>query len=201
MRIALCGNIGSGKSSVLERFNNKRLTAEEPVHLWTDWLDLFYKHPERYAFGIQVRILNDLVDLDRTFAQHYAQNKNKNVVFERSPFDTVFVFGTLLRDDGKLHPLEWELLRTMYSEHGWTPDVVIYLRTSPSTCVKRIGERDRESERAIDENYIHSLHDRHEALLRSGDHGAPPFEVFTVDANGPIDKVAAAVANILDTLE
>eukprot|EP00959_Pyramimonas_sp_CCMP1952_P462707 9483694-Pyramimonas_sp.AAC.3 len=201
MRIALCGNIGSGKSSVLQRLSleRKRFTAEEPVHLWTDWLDLFYTHPERYAFGIQVKILNDLVDLDRTFAQHYKETK-ANVVFERSPFDTVHVFGTLLRDDGKLHTLEWDLLRTMYSEYGWTPDVVIYLRTSPSTCVKRIVERDRKSERAIDHNYIRSLHDRHESLLRSGSH-APPFEVFTVDANVPIDKVTAAVANILDTLE
>ena len=52
-----------------------------------------------------------------------------------------------------------------------TPDGFVYLRTSPTTCLRRLKRRARGEETGVDATYLTSLHSKHESWLLPEDAG------------------------------
>lgn len=196
--VTIGGNIGSGKSTVLNSLTNIAKIAPEitntwdvvpePIDKWGEWLTLFYQEMSRYAFGFQMKVLLEYI---------FVQNITKNVITERSPMDSVFVFAKLLHKQKLLNSEEYQLLKDYNSKVGWTPHIYIYIRTDPTVCLSRIQERHRDCESEIKIEYLRDLHDAYEHLIESLAEVPTPIKVYVVDGNMSMDETANEVLRII----
>ena len=190
MKIVIDGNIGCGKSSLIEQImkNNKTdyLIYPEPVDEWKDWLKLFYSDMSKYALGFQMKILKS----------HFNKRRLSDGIFERSPLSCQKIFGELLYEDLILTQLEIDLTYEYYSDYGWIPDVVIYLKADPKVCYERIHKRSRTSEELISLDYIKRLDKKYEEVYKSVSH----INVITLDANQPIEHIMKAYNKALKNI-
>ena len=191
MIITIGGNIGSGKSTVIQEIQklvqDVRKVFPEPIEKWGSWLDIFYTNPTKYAFPFQMKILYDFLYFD--------ENTPPVVVTERSPIDSLYVFGKTLVDSKTMTYMEYNLFKDYVDSIGWKPNVYVYLKTSPTTCIERIKIRARNCETGIDEEYIKSIHQAYDNIVEylPGD-----TIVHVVDANKNKTDVLESVKRILD---
>lgn len=155
--ITIDGNIGSGKSSVLNYLHKtyKIPIDLEPVENWNNFLVKLYEHKED-VFKFQVRIW-----LDRCWVQ---EKSDTIVLMERSPY---FIKKTFIQTAYNLDMItehEYNILLDLYKKTDslWTSNTYIYLRSNPENCFKRLRKRNRQSEKNITEEYIKALHISHE---------------------------------------
>ena len=166
LRIALEGNIGVGKSTLLEKLPQHLLggtweSLPEPVNHpeFQRLLNAFYldhnKRVELHTFIVKERMRETI-----------ALARDKNYISERSFIgDMVFAYANLLkheRPDGKYLGLIYESIE--YGYH-FPLDAVIYLEATPEACLKRIRSRGRSAEDEIEESYIHYLNNCYQTHL------------------------------------
>ena len=179
MKIVIDGNIGCGKSTLIEKIMETPIIDyhiyTEPVDKWTDWLKLFYLDMKKHSFGFQMKILKS----------HFKNKSIVNGIFERSPLSCQKVFGELLYEDLMLSKIELDLTNEYYYDYGWIPNVVIYLKASPEICYERINKRHRISENLISLDYIERLDIKYEQVYNS----SAVINVITLDANQHIDVI------------
>lgn len=173
--IMIEGNIGSGKSSFLQSM--KKLMPEccivpEPVPI--KYLELLYAHPESWAYPFQL-----IIATERKQAQNdaiKAEQEHAIVFLERSLYaDSIFanVVITDPEEKEKYRVFKQEILGGIIAK----PDLIIYLRSTPEGCLKRICERmghdpDRKCESVVSLEYLQKIHQGHEEWLMSN-HGFP----------------------------
>lgn len=180
MKISIGGNVGCGKSTILERLKKEGYTVFfEPLDEWKH-LSKFYENKERWAFTFQVEVLNSFQQL---------KQGNQCVICERSPFESYHIFSKMLLENGCMTPGEFELFEELYKKLSWKPDLFIYLRTTPDVCQKRIQKRQRSCENTIDLEYLNRLHEKYETLYQRG--------IICVDANRNVDEVYGDVLKII----
>lgn len=156
--ITVDGNIGSGKSTVLEFLHTRYGLAVdlEPVRKWQPYLTELYSSGKS-AFEFQVRVW-----MDRCWIQ--MRPNQSNMIMERSPYFQSRVFVPTNFKENRISASELNTLNEMYamSMNMWQPGFYIYLRSNPGKCMERIQRRHREGEDLIPESYIQQLHDLHE---------------------------------------
>jgi deoxyadenosine/deoxycytidine kinase len=179
--IAIEGNIGVGKSTFLRLMNKVKglegniVTMPEPVDKWQNvggnseynLLECFYKNPHRYSYTFQ-----SYAFITR-FLQHndgVINNPNKVRILERSVFTDRKVFVSSLKDNKYLDDMEVSLYNEWFEPvlatlPNLVPDVVVYLRASPETCMSRLKKRSRQEESNIELEYLELLHRKHEDWL------------------------------------
>jgi len=168
--IAVEGNIGSGKSTVLSYLNKSSVcdVVAEPVDSWTDvgghnLLAMFYKDPQRYGMTFQAYAQMTLAKL------HRAPSTKPIKVMERSIYSARYCFVENLYRSKILQGVEYEVLNDWFSymiqNGGCNLDMIIYLRTTPKTCLERVQLRNRLEEKSIDLNYLEAIHELHEEWL------------------------------------
>lgn len=187
--ITLGGNVGCGKSTVIESLKNEFegdqcVVSSEPIGEWGSWLDLFYTDPVKYAFGFQMKILHSFMKL---YTSH------KTMITERSPLDSLEVFAKTLYNDKLLNHLEYNLYKSYIADIAWTPSIYIYIRTEPDTCIKRINKRARGCETGLDEKYIHRLHSAYEDIQTT----ISDESFFVVDGNQTKDIIYQSISDII----
>lgn len=155
MRIIIDGNIGSGKSTLIDFLKKDyKHVYPEPIGEWKSWLHKYYQDMKKNALGFQLKVLKTHID----------RSKYIHGIFERSPLSCQKVFGELLFEDNLINELEFDLCEDFYQSFGWSPDIVIYLRCSPETCYNRMKERNRESEDQIPLDYLKKIDNKYEKL-------------------------------------
>ena len=183
--ITIDGNIGSGKSSVLNYLHKiyKIPIDLEPVENWNSYLTKIYDDKTN-VFEFQVRVW-----LDRCWIQ---EKSDKTVILmERSPYFTQNTFIETVYNTGLITQNEYNILVGLHNKTDslWTCNTYIYLRSSPENCVKRIKKRNRQSEKNINPEYIQNLHDSHEKAFNKAVEQKMNIIVIDVD-----DKTIAEVA-------
>lgn len=163
--IILSGTIGAGKSA-LTGLLAKELNSE-PFYESVDnnpVLPLFYKDPKHYAFLLQIFFLNT----------RYKSIKkalvNDNNVLDRSIYEDALFFQ-MNADIGRATKEEvdtyYELLDSMLSSLNSIPkkrpDLLVHIKVSYPTMLKRIKKRGREYEQI---EYDPTLEDYYKRLLR-----------------------------------
>ncbi|XP_033116605.1 thymidine kinase 2, mitochondrial-like [Anneissia japonica] len=193
--IAIEGNIGSGKTRMLEFFEKHVPEVEtlmEPVHKWRNFnghnlLGMMYNDPERWSFTFQSYV-------QLTMAESHRTPQTKPVMMrERSIYSAKYCFVENLYECEKMSKAEYDVLT------GWfdwilknqTPkvDSIIYLRTTPENCQRRIKERSREEESCIPIEYLQHLHQLHEDWLINKTKFPLPAPVTVLDANLTLDQM------------
>ena len=160
MIISVEGNIGSGKSTVLEYVKNKEKVFQEDLDNWGTWIEDFYSNPEKNSFGFQMRVL---------LSQSYIKNNTNDILFhERSPLTCNYIFGNILQSQNHLSSPEHSICLEFANKYCWEPSYIIYIKTEPDICKQRISERNRSGEN-IDISYLKLVHKYHEDMYNRED--------------------------------
>tara|TARA_B000000477_G_C6095238_1_gene229569 strand:- start:2234 stop:2815 length:582 start_codon:yes stop_codon:yes gene_type:complete len=156
--ITIDGNIGSGKSSILNYLHKtlKNPVDLEPVDSWQVYLNNIYNNKSN-LFNFQVRIW-----LDRCWIQH--NTENKNIFVERSPYFIKNCFIELAKKNNLITDVDYNTLLDLHKKTDplWLDNIYIYLKSTPDMCLTRIKKRNRQSENNITLEYLNDLHDLHE---------------------------------------
>ena len=183
--ITIDGNIGSGKSTILENLqkNYNQVVSFEPIQEWEPYLENMYKNNSGH-FDFQLKVY-----LDRAFIQ---AKSNSILYMERSPKFTYETFIKVYKDnltqqDNSILEYLYENVDHKYNKNVVEPVIYIYLQSSPTICYNRIKQRDRESEKTIDFNLIQLLHSKHEECYDniSTKEGLPTFKINVDDKTPP----------------
>jgi deoxyadenosine/deoxycytidine kinase len=195
--IAISGNIGTGKSTLVE-FLTKHFSIE-PLYEPNDenpYLKDFYADMPRWAFHSQMFFLV------RKFKLHQQAEAHPGAVLvDRTIYEDAEIFAANLAKMGSMPAREWETYQQMYRtlvDLLRPPDLMIYLRCSLSSIKKRIGIRGRPEEQAIPDEYLKRLNRMYDRWYSDWDRS--PSLVLRTDR---IDYVSDLVdqADVLDAIE
>ena len=176
----------------------------EPVLYWEEEydeniLDLFYSDPARWAFMFQLAAFSSRA---KTWQEVLALTDHSNVILDRSIYSDRNIFAESLYEQGLMTLTEFQVYKDVWTflvdQYCVEPEKIIYIRTSPETCLKRIKTRGRKEEEGITLKYLQMLHDKHETWLAGTNtpyltKGQP--YVIVVDGENEVD-----VDSLLDKL-
>lgn len=180
--ICIEGNIGSGKSSVLEALRKIRPDLRfvpEPLHVWGSLLDSYYKDPATWSLPLHLRILYEFWKCDGD-------------VIERSPGACRHVFGQLSYNDNHLTPAAWDTLKEYHAALGWEPSTYVYIDTPADVCYNRIYKRGRPCESGVTHEFLKRIEFQYQNFLKFSN-----VPVMRVDGTLPIDELAAKILEVL----
>jgi deoxyadenosine/deoxycytidine kinase len=154
--IAVAGNIGTGKSSLLDFLTSTYHI--EPFYEPNDenpYLPDFYRDMKRWAFQSQLFFLSN------KFRIHQEADRVPGVVIQdRTIFEDAEIFATALHQMRKIDKRDWATYWNFYQsilEAIQPPDLMIYLRCSMRTLRRRIRLRGRQMEQDIPLSYLKRL--------------------------------------------
>lgn len=175
--ISIEGNIGSGKSTLVEGLRQKYMSQgnicflQEPVDEWacvrdgdgTTILEKYYGNQERYAFSFQMMAyISRLAQLKNAIKQGYDV-----IITERCVYTDKMVFAQMLYDDKKIEEVEYQIYMKWFSE--FIDDIpefhYVYVRTRPEVAHARVNKRSRTGEGNIPLDYLDKCHDYHEKWM------------------------------------
>ncbi|HLA08645.1 MAG TPA: deoxynucleoside kinase [Anaerolineales bacterium] len=162
--VAVAGNIGVGKSTLVEMLC-ARMGWEpffEPV-TENPYLADFYADMDAWAFHSQVFFLTHRLRSHYKLSQH-----PDSVVQDRSVYEDAEIFAQNLYLQGHIQHRDYQTYRDMYETMMRflpPPDLVIYLRASIPTLMNRISSRGRDYERTIAPDYLQGLNNLYETWI------------------------------------
>jgi deoxyadenosine/deoxycytidine kinase len=162
--IAIAGNIGAGKSSLLGFLTSTYDVAPfyEP-NAENPYLEDFYADMKRWAFQSQMFFLSN------KFRIHQQADRTPGVVIQdRTIFEDAEIFATALHQMRKIDGRDWETYWAFYQtilRAIKPPDLMIYLRCSIRTLRRRIRLRGRPMEQDIPLAYLKRLDRLYEAWI------------------------------------
>ena len=189
--ISIEGNIGSGKSTMVE-YLKKHLESDnnvcflpEPVDKWNIIIDEngvniienYYKDQKKYAFQFQMMAYISRISLLRE-----ALKKDYDIIItERSIFTDSNVFAKMLYDEGKIGETEYKIYKLWFDE--FIKDIpkisLVYVKTEPEICNRRVLIRNRVGEN-IPLDYLKECHNYHEKWINDN---KDCLNVLTIDGN------------------
>jgi len=149
--ISIAGNIGTGKSSLTsllaEKLKWKSLLEPWPENLYI--ID-FYNDMYKWSFHYQVSFL---------YLQ-LRQNDCGSVIQERSVYESRYIFARNLYQQGYMTKRDWDLYCNLYemlTVSLLTPNLIVYLKASVPTLMKRIVQRGLHFDQTISSEYLSQL--------------------------------------------
>ena len=177
--ISLEGNIGSGKSTILQIMQQKYqnnpnvIFVDEPVSEWNlikdgnkSILELFYEDQAKYSFAFQIMAY---ITRLRKLLQVLENNSNKIIICERSIYTDKYVFAKMLYQQGHINEIEWKTYNYWFDtfKEKTKLNMIIYVNTKPEICFERIKKRNRTGESNIPIDYLEHCHRLHNEWLDS----------------------------------
>lgn len=156
--VAVAGNIGVGKSTLVNLLSN-RLGWQpffEPVGE-NPYLADFYADMAAWSFHSQIFFLTRRLLSHRKLIDHPT-----SVIQDRSVYEDAEVFARNLFLQGNMQERDYKTYQDLYlvlTRFLPPPDLVVYLRASVDTLMKRIEQRGRDYERKIKPEYLQRLND------------------------------------------
>lgn len=209
MIITVEGNIGSGKSTLVENLkrhlSNKEINyvfVQEPVDIWSTICDKegepiltkFYRDQERYSFSFQMMAYISRLSILRKAVK---ENPNSVIITERCVHTDRNVFAQMLYDDEKILETDYQIYLRWFDE--FIEDVpiygYIYLKTTPQTSFERVKKRQREGE-LIPIEYLDRCNNYHDMWLDN----IPSDKKIIIDGNTDIDEKPHAISLWMTTI-
>ncbi|MDW7710229.1 MAG: deoxynucleoside kinase [Deferrisomatales bacterium] len=196
--IAVAGNMGSGKSTLVE-FLCRRYPHIRPFYERNEenpYLEDFYRDMGRWAFHSQVYFLT------LKFRTHQELDAcPQTVIQDRTIYEDAEVFAENLHRRGFLGGRDYEAYRRLYGTILRSidpPDLLIYLKSGLRTIRRRVRLRGRACEGAVDSAYLRDLNRLYDRWLATYD--LSPVLVLDADRldflNDLVDRI-----EILETIE
>jgi deoxyguanosine kinase len=198
--ISIEGNIGSGKSTLVrlleEKYDNCHIHfLNEPVDEWSKFVDenneniltKFYKNQEKYSFTFQIMAYISRLNKLRMKIDEVKYSNNQNIIItERSLSTDKYVFAQMLYDDNKMEKVQLDIYNEWFHAFNKETEIdkIIYIKTEPEVCSKRINERNREGEDSIPLEYLSNCHKYHENMIEIERNNAK--EILVLDGNNNV---------------
>jgi len=204
--IAVEGNIGSGKTTLVEVLRHQLhslLSAqdlagreiifyEEPLDQWAaiqdkageTMLAKFYADQKRYAFPFQIMALMSRLEI---FHRLIRNNPNSIIICERSMLTHRRIFFQMLADDGVIDDVCFQVYKRWFDHMIDEIDVAgyVYVRAEPAVSHHRVLLRAREGE-TIPLAYLDKCHRYHETWLSE----IPHKKILVLDGNLELSQIA-----------
>jgi deoxyadenosine/deoxycytidine kinase len=178
--ITIEGNIGSGKSTILEKLeefmkdNSRIIFLKEPVDIWESIKDTntgenilqkFYKNQEKYAFSFQVMAYASRLSMIRNIIK--TCNEIDIIICERSLDADKHIFAKMLYHDGKIDDVSYQIYNKFYNmfEDEFKLDGIVYIDVDAEICIERIKKRSRIGESGISLEYLQKCKSYHHEWL------------------------------------
>ena len=175
--IAIAGNMGSGKSSLVD-FLCRHFSAKpffEPNDI-NPFLSLFYGDMKKWAFHSQMHFLTHKFRIHRELDDYPGR-----VIQDRSIYEDAEIFAFNLYRQGCMSEDEYRTYRDLYGvmvDVIRPPDLLIYLSCPLGTLKKRICGRAREMEKAVPDEYLRRLERYYRRWMKNYDR-SPVLELST----------------------
>lgn len=193
--VSVEGNIGSGKSTMLQYYSelDDVQLHPEPVEKWQNLnghnlLEKLYSDPKRWSFQFQSYIQLTRLEILKT-----PTDKTVKII-ERSIQNNRYCFLELAKRNESLTKEELAVLHSWFDFLDETMvldlDLIVYLRTSPQVAYDRMRSRGRSEEAGAPLEYLQLLHDAYEDWLINQSHGKIRPQVLVLDANKSLDEMA-----------
>ncbi|MBC8385026.1 MAG: deoxynucleoside kinase [Candidatus Cloacimonetes bacterium] len=200
LRIGIIGNIGVGKSTLVEAASTEPLneillktipdkTGEEKIYAFKEKfnpkiLDAFYADPVANAFVAQIEFFNGRLDRQKQIVSC------KGIVLEdRTLAEDYYIFGLAQKILGNMKEEEFLAYQRTYNlmvEKVNHPDLIVYLKAGVPSLQKRIEQRGRESEKSIPGKYLQLLNELYEKFILR--HAMCPVLTIDADNDSPLDE-------------
>ena len=191
--IAIDGNIGCGKSTIIKLLSYNYKVFPEDIASWGDWLSKYYEEPKQYSLGFQLTVL-------LSHLRQQTKQFTEITFYERCSHTCNRIFGSLLVDDGIMKPEELELCVSYERQFNKKVEHLFYLRTSPKICKERMILRDRCCESSIDISYLEKLHNKYESVYNCGSNIVDGINIHIIDANKTPEEIYDEINYITEML-
>lgn len=173
--IAVAGNMGAGKSTLVERLakHYKWEAVLEAVDTSPDltnpYLADFFDDMARWSFNLQVFFLT------ARFKQHREiQVGMRSAVQDRTIYEDAEIFARNLYEMNVMSERDFKTYQLIYNEFIpllKPPDLVVYLQASIPKLVSNIEKRARVYESKVKFDYLKRLHTQYESWYAGYAHG------------------------------
>ena len=170
MHIAIAGNIGVGKTTLTSMLAkhygwgpNYEVVDDNP------YLNDFYQDMKAWSFNVQISYLHSRLQNIMNI-----RSSGKDVIQDRTIYEDAYIFAPNLHGMKLMATRDFETYFSLFRQVEQllqAPDLLIYLKASIPTLVKRIQSKGREYENAIRLDYLESLNRRYETWVKSYDLG------------------------------
>jgi deoxyadenosine/deoxycytidine kinase len=176
--IAVCGNIGSGKTSLTEKL--AKHYGWNPLYESVDnnpYLRDFYQDMSKWAFHVQIFFLNS-----RFRQVNEIHGNPKPTIQDRTIYEDAYIFAANLHKSGHMTDRDYrnymEIFQSMIT-FVKPPDLLIYLKASVPKLVRQIEKRGRDFEYSIRLDYLRQLNKQYEAWISNYRDG----KLLTIDVD------------------
>jgi len=176
--IAICGNIGSGKTTLAEKLAKHYgwYPLYESVET-NPYLRDFYGDMMRWAFHLQIYFLNS-----RFRQVNEIHGSNRTTVQDRTIYEDAYIFAANLHRSGYLSEKDYQSYLDIFNSminFVKPPDLLIYLKADIPKLVSQIQKRGRDYEDAIRLDYLKNLNKHYEDWIGNYNEG----KLLTIDVN------------------
>ncbi|HOX81559.1 MAG TPA: deoxynucleoside kinase [Chryseolinea sp.] len=159
--IAICGNIGSGKTTLTEKLSKHYgwQALFESVDQ-NPYLRDFYEDMTRWAFHLQIYFLNS-----RFQQVNEIRESERTTIQDRTIYEDAFIFAANLRKSGHISERDYQSYLDIFNSmisFVKPPDILIYLKADIPKLVQQIEKRGRDYEYAIRLDYLKNLNEHYE---------------------------------------
>lgn len=176
--IAVCGNIGSGKTTLTEKLS--RHYGWNPLFESVDdnpYLRDFYQDMTKWAFHVQIYFLNS-----RFRQVNEIKGSNKPTIQDRTIYEDAYIFAENLHQSGNMTDRDYQSYLDIF--HSMIslvkpPDLLIYLKADIPKLVRQIEKRGRDFEYSIRLDYLRKLNKNYERWINSYKDG----RLLVIDVN------------------
>lgn len=178
MYLAICGNIGSGKTSLAEKLGhhyNWDVLYEAVDN--NPYLADFYENMEKWAFHLQVYFLNSRFNQIKK-----VQGSERSTIQDRTIYEDAYIFAMNLYKSKMLNERDYATYLTLFEsmiQHVDAPDLLVYLKADIPKLVSQIQKRGRDYESAIRLDYLKNLNEHYTEWIDGYDQG----KILVIDVN------------------
>lgn len=190
------GVIGAGKTTLAHRIAEKtqgRVVLEQFEE--NPFLERFYDDKERWAFQTELTFLASRFQQQKDLGARdlFHRLVISDYAFEKS---RIFAHQTLTGDELQLYDTLFRIMEPNVP----TPDLVVYLQSTPERLMENIRKRDRSYERSMDPDYIRRLNAAYDQYFRT--YRKTPLlivnaaEIDFVEHERDLDAMLHSIANV-----
>lgn len=164
--IAICGNIGSGKTTLTTKLSKHygwRALYESVDD--NPYLRDFYKDMPRWSFHVQIYFLNT-----RFKQVDEIRRSERTTVQDRTIYEDAHIFASNLHTSGFISDRDYSsYLDIFHSMINFVqpPDLLIYLKADIPKLVQQIEKRGRDYEYSIKIEYLKNLNHHYETWINN----------------------------------
>lgn len=219
------GNIGSGKSTLLSNLrthfendnsNNSELLkrkivfVKEPVDEWESiqdsngitMLEKFYNNQDKYSFPFQMMAYISRLALIKEAIRNNPE-PDTIIITERCLYTDKYVFAKMLFDSGKIEDVCFQIYNKWFDTFACDLPItgVIYVKTNPDICNKRIILRSRTGESSIPLSYLENCHTYHNNMISTIKEEKNANKFLELNGNIDIFKNEEQLKNWIEEIE